>query len=85
MKRVTNVLQCQCNHTSRVVWFRLNTCQARGEEMTGQFRCVETLDGGEERLEEFWSSLITQTLVSVINGEPKLVSCIVTDQKAGKG
>ena len=53
--------------------------------MTGQFRCVETLSGGEERLEEFWSSLITQTLLSVINGEPELVSCIVTDQKAGKG
>ena len=44
--------------------------------------------GGEERLErleEVWSSLITQTLVSVINGELELVSCIVTDQKAGKG
>ena len=39
---------------------------------------------GEEGLElESWSSLITQ--ISVINGEPELVSCIVTDQKAGKG
>ena len=25
----------QGNHTSSLVWFRLNTCLARGEEMTG--------------------------------------------------
>ena len=82
--------QCnQCNHTSSAAWFRLNTCLARGEEMTGQFRCVETLErrGETGAVEHHWSgpSLITQTLLSVINGEPELVSCIVTDQKAGKG